>query len=494
VLTLMERVCNNCCCVCNAAGQLLQSLAVTHPVDYFSLVDCALQSGLAGVDGVVAVQLLSYGVKALTEQQATVLLQQPAATLSLASAVASGIKVWSLYASGAGISGERSHYLSVWDADVLATLPYILASLLVPVCKHLVKHVAGTAVTVSHCNASDAANTAAVGSTAAVQQLRQQQASQLLLAVLLARSLLVLVDAAEAAAARAGVPVEQRLALTAMQNQMFIFRLAADAHNPVYMSLEYGTFWPTRSGELIQQPQQLDSGSIALCWQYWQALVLQVAADVKGLLETLLLQPASASPAAAAAAAEERRGRNQPPAEVAGTAATVAAAAAPADGHPPSSSSSSSAGHVRWDYLLQLGRSKKLTAAVSDVSSNWAAGDMQQTVAAVLQDVNSPAGAAADPDAAVAAATHSRKQAMDEMYSAALQFCRVLAGAAPLPHLCNNLGCSSLAAGGTEAAAAVKVCSGCGAWYCSAGCAAAHWRQHKKACRRMAALRLNVNK
>jgi hypothetical protein len=281
-----------------------------------------------------------------------------------------------------------------------------------------------------------------------------------------------------------------------MQNQAYTFRLAADAHNPVYMSLEYGTFWPTSSRALSQQPQQLDSGSIALCWQYWQALVLQVAADVKRLLETLLLQPAASSPAAAAAAGEQLPGQDVAPAEVASTAATLPAAAAPADGQPPSSSSSSSssAGHVRWGYLLQLGRSKKLTAAVSDVNSNWAAGDMQQTVGAVLQDVNSPAGAAADHDSAVAAATHSRKQAMDEMYSAALQFCRVLAGAAPLPHLCNNLGCSSLAAGGTEAAAAVKVCSGCGAWYCSAGCAAAHWRQHKKACRRMAALRLNVNK
>jgi hypothetical protein len=92
-----------------------------------------------------------------------------------------------------------------------------------------------------------------------------------------------------------------------------------------------------------------------------------------------------------------------------------------------------------------------------------------------------------------AAAAQVRHEQMQDVYSAALQLCRVLAGAAPLPHLCNNLGCSSLAASGTEAAAAIKVCSGCGAWYCSAGCAAAHWRQHKKACRRMAALGLNVN-
>jgi hypothetical protein len=297
-----------------------------------------------------------------------------------------------------------------------------------------------------------------------VQLLQQQHAGQLLLAVLLARSLVVLADAAEAAAARAGVPVEQRLATAAMRNRPYLFRPAVDNRTLVNISLEYSTFLPTSSGELIAIPQQLDSGSITLCWQCWQALVLQVAADVKGLLEDLLLQPATFTPAAAAAG-EQLRG-DAPPAEVAGTAATAAA-----DREPPYSSSS--AGHVRWGYLLHLGRSKKLAAAVSDVSSSWSAADMQQTVAAVLQDVNSPAGAAADPYSAVAAAAHSRQQAMNAMYSAALQFCRVLAGAAPLPHLCNNLGCSSLAAGSTEAAAAVKVCSGCGAWHCSAGCAAA---------------------
>jgi hypothetical protein len=170
-----------------------------------------------------------------------------------------------------------------------------------------------------------------------------------------------------------------------------------------------------------------------------------------------------------------------------------------------SSKSSEIHGRVRWAYLLQLARFKKLATAFDEMAS--AASHFEEvsstgirtaltSVLAALASIGRTARGGSPghtyPEAA-AAAVPSRQQATAEVYSASLQFCRVLAGAAPLPHLCNNLGCSSLAAGGTEAAAAVKVCSGCGAWYCSAGCAAAHWRQHKKACRRMAALRLNVN-
>jgi hypothetical protein len=158
-----------------------------------------------------------------------------------------------------------------------------------------------------------------------------------------------------------------------------------------------------------------------------------------------------------------------------------------------SSNSSGSSGRVRWAYLLQLARSKKLAAAFDKMAG--VASQFEEVVALIIVVESNPAPRQADDQAAceAAATALSRKQFAAEMYSAALQSCRVLAGAAPLPHLCNNLGCSSLTAGGTEAAAAVKVCSGCGAWYCSAGCAAAHWRQHKKACRRMAALRLNVH-
>jgi hypothetical protein len=70
-----------------------------------------------------------------------------------------------------------------------------------------------------------------------------------------------------------------------------------------------------------------------------------------------------------------------------------------------------------------------------------------------------------------------------QLYSDALRLCRAMAAAAPLPRVCNHLGCENLA-GSSEAAAAVKVC-GCGAGYCSAACQAADRRRHKHACRRM---------
>jgi hypothetical protein len=63
-------------------------------------------------------------------------------------------------------------------------------------------------------------------------------------------------------------------------------------------------------------------------------------------------------------------------------------------------------------------------------------------------------------------------------------FCRVLAAAVPLPEVCNNPSCRSLY-GVSEAAAAVKACGGCGARYCSVQCQQAHWKVHRKACRRL---------
>ncbi|KAF6256818.1 hypothetical protein COO60DRAFT_1656493 [Scenedesmus sp. NREL 46B-D3] len=54
-----------------------------------------------------------------------------------------------------------------------------------------------------------------------------------------------------------------------------------------------------------------------------------------------------------------------------------------------------------------------------------------------------------------------------QLYAAALEICRALAAAAPLPVVCNNIGCKNLA-GVSEAAAASKACTGCMCRFCSA--------------------------
>jgi hypothetical protein len=267
------------------------------------------------------------------------------------------------------------------------------------------------------------------------QQLQQQQTvTKVLLAVLLARSVVALADAADPSAGSRAV----------------LHDAAGCGHGS-----------SSSNADIQQVADGVEAGyEVISAWVDWRDDVVDIVDTVHSTFRLLGL----------------------------GTAA-----------QPCSSNSSSSAGRVRWAYLLQLARSKKLAAAFDEmaravcifravglIQSNPAQGDDQAATEHT------------------AAAAQSRQQANDddgqaaslvsEMHSAALRFCRVLAGAAPLPHLCNHLGCSSLAAGSTETAAAVKVCSGCGAWYCSAGCAAAHGRQHKKACRRMRALGLKVNR
>uniref|UniRef100_A0A383W1C7 MYND-type domain-containing protein n=1 Tax=Tetradesmus obliquus TaxID=3088 RepID=A0A383W1C7_TETOB len=65
-----------------------------------------------------------------------------------------------------------------------------------------------------------------------------------------------------------------------------------------------------------------------------------------------------------------------------------------------------------------------------------------------------------------------------------LSFCRVVAAAVPLPEVCNNPSCQCLH-GISEAAAAVKMCAGCGTRYCCLQCQQVHWRVHRRACMRL---------
>jgi hypothetical protein len=81
---------------------------------------------------------------------------------------------------------------------------------------------------------------------------------------------------------------------------------------------------------------------------------------------------------------------------------------------------------------------------------------------------------------------------ISQLSADALQLCRALVAAAPLPLVCNNPSCDNLA-GASEAAVAIKLCAGCRCRYCSAACQAADWRRHRKACKAMVAAGLTAS-
>jgi hypothetical protein len=282
----------------------------------------------------------------------------------------------------------------------------------------------------------------------------------MLLSVLMARSLVILADALEAAAAAAGVPAADHLAAAVFARPVFMVP-AAHAQ-----SARGKITYRVQSDILLDYPHEPGSEKLALATELFWGVNWRIGIEI--IVESAVSQLMRAKRFKDAACLAQFAASIS----TSSTLDAQTAAAAPASGcsgNCGGGSSSSSTEAVRWAYLLpeQLLRSKKLAAAVTGFEA-----------------------------LKLASGSSSMRQFMQEephVQNIGLQLCRVLAGAAPLPQLCNNLCCSSLAAGGTEAAAAVKVCSGCGAWYCSADCAAAHWRQHKKACRRMAALGLNLN-
>jgi hypothetical protein len=490
----------------DSAG-LLRSLAAAYPVEYFTLIDSAMQSGPAAQTCVTGTTLLDAGVEAFAQHPAAV-LQQPQAVLALASAIASTVKLFGcVYLRGEAVVHGQDGMVEQ-NRQVLAVVPHLVLGALSPLAAALRLEALDTAASSSssridraagsgsvHCSSSSSSSStgsADAGKQAELQLQQQQQerTSTVLLLVVLARSLVVLADGLEAAAVQVGLSPAYCLTTAVLSREGRFHLIGAHGdlmHKPV------GCDALTFAGG-ADEDTQLNSSSAALCWQRWQACMVNTAGTVAIDLGVALSESAvgcCAPTCPAAGATPATTAAATVPNDTSATPVAAAAAAACAAATSDTSSlqdSGRSAGRLKWPYLLQLVRSKKLAAACGDFSQDWLADAASSGSSIALRAINLE-----DPSAATPSAVQGRQQAMDEMYSAALQFCRVLAGAAPLPHLCNNLGCSRLAAGGTEAAAAVKVCSGCGAWYCSAGCAAAHWRQHKKACRRMAALRLNVN-
>jgi hypothetical protein len=265
------------------------------------------------------------------------------------------------------------------------------------------------------------------------------------------------------------------------------------ASNPLFRKC-WGRFSGTGSANTcrwerlpaLQQQQQIGQGSYAsaagcIVEQQWQAWQLQLLALLRAL-HPLLVQLGLSGPA----------GFNSTQ-SLAGAGAAAAAAdggASPSNadaGNTDSSSSSSSlnAAPMRWAHLLlQLQQCKGWVdaAAAFDSSCPDALGVIGTAHSLVLEHGDRHRNSS-DTDGA---GSSQQQPDISQLYADALQLCRALVAAAPLPLVCNNPGCDNLE-GASEAAVASKMCAGCRCRYCSAACQAADWRRHRKGCKAMAA-------
>jgi hypothetical protein len=174
------------------------------------------------------------------------------------------------------------------------------------------------------------------------------------------------------------------------------------------------------------------------------------------------------------------------PGTVAGAAAAAGIGGQPSTADAGSSSGIHGAAAVRWGYLLQqLKQSRGWAEAAAAFGSNWP--DALRVLNAALRPSSEESGAISD-----SGSQHQQQQQqqglddISQLYADALQLCRALVAAAPLPLVCNNPSCDNLA-GVSETAVATKLCAGCRCRYCSAACADADWRRHRKGCKAMAA-------
>jgi hypothetical protein len=149
---------------------------------------------------------------------------------------------------------------------------------------------------------------------------------------------------------------------------------------------------------------------------------------------------------------------------------------------------------VVWQHLLQLREVPELVAAVQKLQITLARSHLQQMMRWSRSRSGSDDDSSSNSSSADSSSSSNnpssrlqgqqQEQRLNEVVSDLLSCCRVLVAAVPLPEVCNNPGCSRLE-GVSEAAAAVKACACCGTRYCCRECQQAHWRQHKKACRRL---------
>jgi hypothetical protein len=142
------------------------------------------------------------------------------------------------------------------------------------------------------------------------------------------------------------------------------------------------------------------------------------------------------------------------------------------------------------DVLPQL---KVLTGAEQLAAAGYVLQLVQEQLVALSAFVGDKVAAAADRAEEGAGLTHAEVLELAEL----LRAFGAAASSIPVPHFCNNPACDTVR-GPSEA----KLVSGrsclCGrcrvARYCSRDCQAAHFKQHKRACKAMAAAACSVSK
>ncbi|KAF6254936.1 hypothetical protein COO60DRAFT_273590 [Scenedesmus sp. NREL 46B-D3] len=337
-----------------------------------------------------------------------------------------------------------------------AAVPWIARDLLEPAAAALSK----LAREVQQPSENAADNTASSSSSSSSSQTSQQSTQQqlmpssALLVVVLARSLVLPADSQEAAAAAAGSTPAQLFAVSIMAKPTFRKRWVERFHRA-----------PLGSRQHHSVPGQ---------WQQWQLALLAAFQHLHSAISSL--------------------------------AHAKLPADAPAAGVPCKSKSSSSGRCGKWSYLVDLVGSSTSLSTWQAFESKWpdlpqaiiAAGGASnvaaQTTTAVVATTtttttsSSSSSSSTDLSRVVSSSglQHVEQVDVDQLHTDALELCRALVAAVPLPVVCNNPNCESLE-GASEAAAASKMCAGCHCRYCSAACQAADWRRHRRACKGMVA-------
>uniref|UniRef100_A0A383VLF2 MYND-type domain-containing protein n=1 Tax=Tetradesmus obliquus TaxID=3088 RepID=A0A383VLF2_TETOB len=439
----------------------LTALAAAHPEAYTALIDCCMRSEqLQPADMLAAADLLAPAIRALLVSDTA--LANTAAVAGLASALTSLAKRAVQFIRAAASMQQEQPPAA--EAEVEAAAYFVALAPTLVKRLFILPFLDGKEALVGTSSSSSSS---------------QVHASCALLAVVLARSIVQLADAMEAAG-------PQLLFDSLVVSPGFYERWAPTEANDAEVAM------------VVVPMRLIDEGehSMNAEWHWrevWQPNVLCAINSVCSFLDR------HSTPAAAAAAAatgvcsaagcastDGASGRRTATSAAGDTASSSSISAHAQLSSSSSSSSSGSSQQVQWRYLLDLQQlSPRWAAAVAEYRVIFEALDQQAgedpaVIAPLAQQLGTGGGVAG------LATTIISNAHIEQQYAAALELCRALAAAAPLPVVCNNPGCDSLD-GLSEAAAASKACAGCRCRYCSAACQTADWRRHKRACRLLAA-------